>query len=176
MTDWSAALESAFRAHTKFSGSSGSSGSCGDNASRAKGIAKGGPRTTTGESSGSVVPAGTTDTTGKMTVVLAPAPQNPVRLQWVTDAGTTRTTRTTQISSPRSNSDDNRIIEWLNRHPAPSPSGRCAWCGQIESPDAVVVPFGTATGSHAWLHPECWPDWHKARREQARRALQADAG
>ena len=47
-------------------------------------------------------------------------------------------------------------IEWLNRHPAPSQSGRCAWCGRPESHDAVVVPFGTEPGTHAWLHPECW--------------------
>ena len=26
------------------------------------------------------------------------------------------------------------VVEWLNRHPAPSPPGRCAWCG--ESGDA----------------------------------------
>jgi hypothetical protein len=39
--------------------------------------------------------------------------------------------------------------EWLDQHPAPSQSGRCAWCGRPESPDAVVVPFGTEPGTHA---------------------------
>jgi hypothetical protein len=51
-----------------------------------------------------------------------------------------------------------RIIEWLNQHPAPSPPGRCGWCGRPESPSAVVLPFGTEPGTHAWLHAECWPD------------------
>ena len=35
--------------------------------------------------------------------------------------------------------------------------------------DHVVVPFGT--DNHAWLHPECWPAWHEARRSQAIVAL-----
>jgi hypothetical protein len=29
------------------------------------------------------------------------------------------------------------IVEWLNRDPAPSAPGRCAWCCQAESKDAV---------------------------------------
>jgi hypothetical protein len=65
------------------------------------------------------------------------------------------------------------ISEWLDQHPAPSPSGRCAWCGRLESLDAVVVPFGTVLGTHAWLHPECWSEWHKTRREQAGIVLKA---
>jgi hypothetical protein len=39
-----------------------------------------------------------------------------------------------------------RIIEWLDRNPAPSPTGRCAWCGQLESDSASIVPFGTEPG------------------------------
>ena len=35
------------------------------------------------------------------------------------------------------------VLEWLNQHLAPSPSGRCAWCGELESRGAVVLPFGT---------------------------------
>ena len=62
-------------------------------------------------------------------------------------------------------------IEWLNQHPAPSQSGRCAWCGRPESPGAVVVPFGTEPGTHAWLHPECWGLWYQRRREEAVLAL-----
>src|SRR5260370_22635981 len=34
-----------------------------------------------------------------------------------------------------------RIIEWLNRNPAPSPAGQCAWCGKPETAPAVVLPF-----------------------------------
>jgi hypothetical protein len=63
------------------------------------------------------------------------------------------------------------IIEWLNRNPAPSPMGRCAWCGQLESDSASIVPFGTEPGTHAWLHGECWPPWHQARRAEAMKAL-----
>ena len=45
---------------------------------------------------------------------------------------------------------------------------RCAWCGQSESHDAVV-PFGTEPGTH--LHRECWSEWHKMHRSQAKEAL-----
>jgi hypothetical protein len=64
-----------------------------------------------------------------------------------------------------------RIIEWLNRNPAPSPSGRCAWCGQLESGSASILPFGAEPGTHAWLHGECWRPWHNARRAQAMAAI-----
>jgi hypothetical protein len=63
------------------------------------------------------------------------------------------------------------VVEWLNQHPAPSAPGRCAWCGTPESPGAVVVPFGTEPGTHAWLHADCWPAWHQRRREEAVLAL-----
>jgi hypothetical protein len=63
------------------------------------------------------------------------------------------------------------IVEWLNRYPTPSIAGRCAWCGQSESHGAVVVPYGTELGTHAWLHAECWPTWHELRRSHAQEAL-----
>jgi hypothetical protein len=59
------------------------------------------------------------------------------------------------------------VVEWLNQHPAPSPPGRCAWCGRPGSPGAVVLPFGTEPGTHTWLHAECWHYWHRARRADA---------
>jgi hypothetical protein len=62
---------------------------------------------------------------------------------------------------------ESSIIEWLDQHPAPSPPGRCGWCGGPELPGAVVLPFGTEPGTHAWLHAECWPDWHQMRRAKA---------
>jgi hypothetical protein len=65
------------------------------------------------------------------------------------------------------------VTEWLNQHPAPSVPGRCAWCGRPESVSAVVLPFGTEPGTHAWLHAECWPTWHQARRAEAIAALRA---
>jgi hypothetical protein len=63
------------------------------------------------------------------------------------------------------------IVEWLNRNPSPSAPGRCAWCGQAESNDAVVLPYGVEPGTHIWLHAECWPAWQDTRRSQAREAL-----
>jgi hypothetical protein len=65
------------------------------------------------------------------------------------------------------------VAEWLNQHPAPSPSGCCAWCGKGESPGAAVLPFGTEPAAHAWLHAECWSDWHRARQADAIAALAA---
>jgi hypothetical protein len=64
-----------------------------------------------------------------------------------------------------------RIVEWLDRNPAPSQAGRCAWCGQLESESASIVPFGTEPGTHAWLHGECWRPWQDARRAEAMKAL-----
>jgi hypothetical protein len=63
------------------------------------------------------------------------------------------------------------VVEWLNRHPASSASGRCAWCGEVESSSAIIVPFGTEPGTLTWLHSECWRDWHDARRAKAILAL-----
>jgi hypothetical protein len=64
-------------------------------------------------------------------------------------------------------------IKWLDQHPDPSAPGRCGWCGRPESRTAVVLPFGTESGTHAWLHSECWPAWHRARRANAVTALRA---
>jgi hypothetical protein len=63
------------------------------------------------------------------------------------------------------------IVDWMDQHPAPSPPGRCARCGRPESHSAVVLPFGTELGTHTWLHAECWPAWHRARRAEAIAAL-----
>jgi hypothetical protein len=65
------------------------------------------------------------------------------------------------------------VIEWLNANPSPSPAGRCRWCGKSETVGAVILPFGTEPGTHAWLHPECWPAWHQARQADAIAALRA---
>jgi hypothetical protein len=65
------------------------------------------------------------------------------------------------------------VVKWLDQHPAPSPPECCAWCGRPESPSAVVLPFGTEPGTHAWLHADCWPAWHEARRADAIVALAA---
>jgi hypothetical protein len=66
---------------------------------------------------------------------------------------------------------ENQIVRWMDSNPAPSPAGRCAWCGARESPGAMVLPFGTVPGTHAWLHAECWRPWQAARRATALAAL-----
>lgn len=65
------------------------------------------------------------------------------------------------------------IVEWLDRHPERSDSGRCAWCERPDRDGHAVVPFGTQSHSHTWLHPECWNDWRQNRRERAQQALAA---
>jgi hypothetical protein len=62
------------------------------------------------------------------------------------------------------------LVEWLNQYPSSSPAGHCAWCGNPESTDAAIVPFGVGE-RHAWLHPHCWPAWHRRRRADALAAL-----
>ncbi len=63
------------------------------------------------------------------------------------------------------------IVEWLNRHPEPSDPGRCAWCEIPDQDGPAVVPFGTESYGHTWLHPECWNNWIRRRREKAQQAL-----
>jgi hypothetical protein len=64
------------------------------------------------------------------------------------------------------------LVEWLNRHPLSSQAGHCLWCGNTESAGAAVVPFGVGE-RHTWLHPGCWPEWHRRRRADAMAALNA---
>jgi hypothetical protein len=63
------------------------------------------------------------------------------------------------------------VVKWLDLNPTPSARGHCAWCGQSESHDAVVLPYGTEPGTHVWLHAHCWTEWWKMRRSQALDAL-----
>ncbi len=63
------------------------------------------------------------------------------------------------------------IVEWLEHHPVTSTPGRCAWCGEQEGVDAVIVPFGTDTNGHTWLHHACWKPWHQRQRERAIKEL-----
>src|SRR5262249_59405602 len=74
---------------------------------------------------------------------------------------------------PKDQTFEANIVDWLDQHPAPSPPGRCARCGRPGSLNAVVLPFGTQPGTHTWLHAECWPGWHQARRAEAIWAPQA---
>ncbi len=65
------------------------------------------------------------------------------------------------------------VVEWLNRHPQHSVSGRCGWCGKPDRNGHAVIPFGTESHGHTWLHPECWSDWRQDQRERAQQALAA---
>ena len=79
--------------------------------------------------------------------------------------------RGSAASRIRSRTFETCLVDWLNRHPAPSVPGCCAWCGKLEAPGTVVLPFGSEPETHTWLHAECWPAWHQARRAQAIKAL-----
>jgi hypothetical protein len=46
----------------------------------------------------------------------------------------------------------------------------CTWCGKLETPSAMPLPFG-AGEYHAWVHAYCWPAWHQSRRTEAAMAL-----
>jgi hypothetical protein len=63
------------------------------------------------------------------------------------------------------------VTQWINRNPTPSPSGRCLACGGGERTADPLLPFGTDTSGHAWVHRACWPAWHRARKDEAIAAL-----
>ncbi len=63
------------------------------------------------------------------------------------------------------------LVEWFNRHMERSDPRYCAWCKKPDQDRHAVVPFGTETHGHTWLHPECWNDWHENRRRRAQQAL-----
>jgi hypothetical protein len=65
------------------------------------------------------------------------------------------------------------VIEWLNRNPAQSVPGRCLGCGGGNRRGDPLLPFGTETSGHAWLHGTCWPAWHSERRDKAETGLRA---
>jgi hypothetical protein len=65
------------------------------------------------------------------------------------------------------------VIEWLNRNPAQSVPGSCLGCGGGNRRDDPLLPFGTETSGHVWLHGTCWPGWHQLRRAEAIAALRA---
>ena len=59
------------------------------------------------------------------------------------------------------------VVEWLNRHPVCSPSGRCLGCGGSENTNDPVLPYATEQTGHAWLHSRCWKAWHANRKAKA---------
>ena len=59
------------------------------------------------------------------------------------------------------------LTEWINRHPTPSAPGGCLACGGGERLCDPLLPFGTDTTGHAWLHRACWPAWCRTREAEA---------
>jgi hypothetical protein len=59
------------------------------------------------------------------------------------------------------------MVEWLNRNPVRSPPGRCLHCGDSEGAIDKLLPYGTETTGHAWLHSRCWGAWHANRKATA---------
>ena len=67
-----------------------------------------------------------------------------------------------------------RLLLWRNGSTAiltPSAPGRCLACGGGERPCDPLLPFGTDTIGHAWVHRACWPAWYRAREAEAIAAL-----
>jgi hypothetical protein len=65
------------------------------------------------------------------------------------------------------------VTEWLNHNPAYSPAGQCLGCGNPEYAHDPLLPFGTESTGHAWLHSHCWPTWYEVRKAKAVTALAA---
>jgi hypothetical protein len=65
------------------------------------------------------------------------------------------------------------VAEWLNRNPVRSSPGRCPRCGEAEQSHDPLLPFGSETAGHAWLHTRCWPAWSAARKAEAVAAIEA---
>jgi hypothetical protein len=63
------------------------------------------------------------------------------------------------------------IVEWLNQNPARSTSGYCLGCGGGSRPSNQVLPFGTETHGHVWLHGGCWSAWYRVRQADGVAAL-----
>jgi hypothetical protein len=60
---------------------------------------------------------------------------------------------------------------WLDRNPMRSAPDRCLHCGGAEHAHDPLLPFGTESTGHAWLHSRCWSAWYSARRAEAAAAL-----
>jgi hypothetical protein len=67
------------------------------------------------------------------------------------------------------------VAEWLNRNPVRSLPDRCLRCGETEQGHDPLLPLGTESTGHAWLHSRCWSGWHAARQAEATDALKAMA-
>jgi hypothetical protein len=66
------------------------------------------------------------------------------------------------------------LVERLNATHPDTPFDRCAHCGRVETPGAVLLPIGVGV-RHGWLHSGCWESWRERRRTEAIATL-AEAG
>jgi hypothetical protein len=65
------------------------------------------------------------------------------------------------------------VADWLNRNPVRSSADRCLRCGEAEQDHDALLPFGTESTGHAWLHSHCWSAWYAGRHAEAVAALEA---
>jgi hypothetical protein len=65
------------------------------------------------------------------------------------------------------------VTEWLNRNPVRSSPESCLLCGEAEQGHDPLLPFGTESIGHAWLHSRCWSTWYAARQAEGVAALEA---
>ena len=65
------------------------------------------------------------------------------------------------------------VAEWLLRNPARSAAGQCGHCGGGDRAHDPLLPIGTETSGHVWLHSRCWSCWHESRMAEAAAALAA---
>lgn len=57
------------------------------------------------------------------------------------------------------------VIRWLSLHEIRSDPGHCAGCGEADKRGSIISYH--SGGGAVWLHPRCWRDWSKRRRQQA---------
>lgn len=60
--------------------------------------------------------------------------------------------------------------EYMVRAHKPTVPGICAHCGAAGHEQAVI-PHGTVTAGHVWLHSRCWRVWYDRQVQGAREAL-----
>ena len=63
--------------------------------------------------------------------------------------------------------------EWLEHNPVRSLPGRCLGCGGGDHTTDPLVPFGTESTGHVWLHRGCRKAWYEAWKAEAVTALKA---
>ena len=63
------------------------------------------------------------------------------------------------------------VSEWLEHNPVRSPPGSCLGCGDGDHTNEPLVPVGTESTGHVWLHRGCWRVWCEGRKAEAMTAL-----